>query len=185
MSKPETWPIPGAAGRRMPRSPAAGSFWEDRRDRRHAGVDLYAGQGEPVLAAEAGLVIEVSRFTGPDLIPYWNVTWSVLLEHADGSVSRYAEMADTCVTPGQRVRAGQQIGRVGEVLNLSLIDSSSPLYIQRLKTTGCPAMLHFERYSSRPAPSQNYLGGNYFKGERPANLQDPTPYFAGLEDPEA
>ena len=171
----KTWPAPGCYKMRVSGPGEPGSFWEDRGDRHHAGVDLYAPGGTPVLTAEPGVVRSVELFTSPELRPYWNATWSVLVESADGRVLRYAEMSEACVQPGQPVAAGECVGSVGQVLNLARVDDSAPGYIQRLRGKGVHSMLHFEMHAGMPE-TENYLGGNYFC-EKPENLMDPTEYL--------
>ncbi len=173
-SQVRVWPAPESFERRIPAPGEPGSFWEDRGDRHHAGVDVYAPVGSPVLAAEPGVVLEVAVFTAPALRPYWNVTWSVLVECEDGRVLRYAEMQAAVVQPGEWVAAGERVGSVGQVLNLDKVDDSAPGYIQRLRGKGVHSMLHFEMHQGMPA-EEDYLGGNYFQ-ERPQNLMDPTEY---------
>ncbi len=173
------WPVPDSASRSIPQAGERGAFWENRGDRRHAGVDLYAPAGCPVLAIEAGEVLQVEEFTSPHKISYWNITYSVLIRTRSGALQRYAEMEQALVQPGESVSAGQIIGRVGLVLNLDLINETSPAYIQRLKQAGAPSMLHFEMHTDLP-DTADYLGGNYFTQSQPSQLLDPTPYLQDL-----
>jgi murein DD-endopeptidase MepM/ murein hydrolase activator NlpD len=73
----------------------------------HNGVDIGAREGAPVRAVNDGLV--AYSFNG--MSGYGN---SVLLLHADGSVTLYAHCRATYVFAGQRVRRGQVIAEVGE-----------------------------------------------------------------------
>lgn len=74
-------------------------------NRFHAGVDLAAPQGVPVVAARDG-VVEQAGWWGA----YGNV---VILEHGDGSQSRYAHLSRIDVQPGDLARQGDPIGLVG------------------------------------------------------------------------
>lgn len=172
------WPVPHSYTRVLPTGGCQGAFWENRLDRSHAGVDIYAPHGSEVLVVEAGHVIQVRVFTSPEILDYWNTTYSVLVQHADRSVCRYAEMADAAVQVGQAVLAGQRLGSVGLVLNTQKVNAASPLYIQKLVAGSLPSMLHFELHSAVPEETPDYLGGNYFNGLRPATLMDPTGYLA-------
>lgn len=158
----------------LPPEGAPGSFWEDRGDRHHAGVDLYAPAGARVVSIEDGTVLSAGVFTSPDLVPYWNVTCRVTIAHDSGIFCRYAELGDLAVEAGARVDGGEVIGRVGEVLNLSLIEDGSPAYIRELKEQGRPGMLHLETFTSDPGSDPDYLGGNWFSPEKPAHLLDPA-----------
>ena len=167
------WPLPGT-GHTFPPEGGAGSFWEDRGDRSHAGVDLYAPAGSRVVSIEDGIVVSAGVFTTPDLVPYWNVTYQVTIDHDSGIVCRYAELGDLAVEAGARVDGGEVIGHVGEVLNLSLVGAGSPPYIRALKERGRASMLHLEVFTSVPGPDRRYQGGNWFSPESPSYLLDPA-----------
>jgi murein DD-endopeptidase MepM/ murein hydrolase activator NlpD len=71
----------------------------------HEGVDMHAVEGEPVLAAEIGVVIEARHIGG-----YGNVVYVV---HPDGLETRYAHLQKIEVIKGQLVVGGDQIGQAG------------------------------------------------------------------------
>lgn len=73
--------------------------------RLHAGIDLAAGTGSTVRAAGAGTIASAGMENG-----YGNC---VRIKHADGTVTVYAHMSALIVKSGQRVAAGQQVGREG------------------------------------------------------------------------
>ena len=180
--KQKCWPVPGCQNYQLPLPGQAGSFWEDRGDRRHAGIDIYAAPGSEVVATEDSIVLDVSVFTSPERLPYWNTTYCVLLQNAEGMVFRYAEMGDVSVKKGERVAAGQILGHVGTVLDLNKINRHSPAYIQRLKHNHSPSMLHFEIYCTPPNTQEKYLGGNFFLTDKPDELVDPLPYLRSTLD---
>ncbi|MCY7324153.1 MAG: peptidoglycan DD-metalloendopeptidase family protein [Phormidesmis sp. CAN_BIN36] len=76
-------------------------------DRRfHAGVDLGAAQGTPILATRIGRVAIADRMGGYGL--------AVVLQHAQGKQDTlYAHMSQMFVRPGEQVKPGTIIGRVG------------------------------------------------------------------------
>ena len=77
-----------------------------RRPAFHAGIDWAAPSGTPVRAAADGEVVAVrSNYGG-----YGNY---LKIDHAAGIESAYAHLADFAVEPGERVRRGEIIGRVG------------------------------------------------------------------------
>jgi len=174
MKKKAAWPLPEGRMRLVPSPGSPGSFWEDRQDRRHCGVDLYASSGSKVVSIEDGIVLEVGTFTSPRIIPYWNETFYVLVENESGSFAKFAELVEVEVRAGDRLSSGQTVGRVGSVLNPKKIDDDAPAYIKSLKGAGDSSMLHFELYESRPEVSERYLGGNWFGPGKPAGLLDPT-----------
>ena len=71
----------------------------------HAGVDLAARPGAPVIASTAGVVAQAGWLGGYGLC--------VTLDHGGGVQTRYGHLSRLGVAAGQRVRAGQVIGLVG------------------------------------------------------------------------
>lgn len=72
----------------------------------HAGVDLGAGQGTPIIASRSGRVTAADRMGGYGL--------AVVMEQSDGKQDTlYAHMSQILVRPGQQIKAGTVIGRVG------------------------------------------------------------------------
>jgi murein DD-endopeptidase MepM/ murein hydrolase activator NlpD len=173
------WPIQNYSSKNIPRE-GQGSFSEDRGDRKHCGVDIYASRGSRVIAIEDGIVIAKWIFTSPKTNPYWNITYFVAIKHKSGNISKYCELEDVIVLEGTKVEGGQIIGHVGDVLNLELIDQNSPDYIQKIKASGIKSMLHFELYSIEPFILENYSGGNFFGDTMPHNLLDPTEYLLAI-----
>lgn len=174
------WPVPKSYSKTLPEDSSSGAFWEDRGDRRHCGVDIYAPEGSPVLAVESGDILDVGLFTSPEIAPYWNKTYYILIRHQNGFIGKYAELGAFLVKKGEFVKAGQVIGHVGSVLNSDKIDNRSPLYIQKLKQQGHPSMLHFELYRGRSDGLTYYFGGNILSRSRPDYLVDPTDYLKNL-----
>jgi murein DD-endopeptidase MepM/ murein hydrolase activator NlpD len=174
------WPVPGSKSREVPASGSPGSFWEDRGDRHHTGIDIYASVGSRVVSVESGRVFKVGVFSRDEMNPYWNTTYFVLVRNDSGLVCKYAELGDFSVKVGDMVRAGDVIGYVGQVLNPGSITIDSPSYIQSLKERGNLSMLHFEVFRPGKTELENYMGGNVFSGERPKNLMDPSEYLKGL-----
>ncbi|MBI5137218.1 MAG: M23 family metallopeptidase [Nitrospirae bacterium] len=89
---------------------AAGSFGKRRiingnPRNPHNGEDIAAPEGTPVLAPNAGTVrLAGERFFGGQ---------TVFLEHGGGLFTFYMHLSAIDVADGQRVRAGERIGRVG------------------------------------------------------------------------
>ncbi len=95
---PVVVPITSAFGWRI--HPVSGT------SRMHAGTDLGAPLGTPVLAAYDGKVATADWSGGYGLI--------VVLRHLEGTQeSRYAHLSEVFVKPGQSVRKGEVIARVG------------------------------------------------------------------------
>ncbi|MFB9991670.1 peptidoglycan DD-metalloendopeptidase family protein [Deinococcus oregonensis] len=73
----------------------------------HYGIDIVAPTGTLVRAARSGRVLE-SR---PDFDRGWG--WTVVMEHPDGWITRYAHLSANLVKKGEQVVRGQPVGRVG------------------------------------------------------------------------
>ena len=83
--------------------------------RTHAGVDYAVPEGTEVHAAAAGKVRAVYQ---DDLLG-----WTVTVEHADGWVTHYSNLAeDVAVAAGDEVTSGQKLGVVGKTAMLELAD---------------------------------------------------------------
>ncbi len=74
-------------------------------NRYHGGLDLAAPLGTPVRAARTGIVTRAGWWG-----TYGNV---VVLDHGDGSETRYAHLSSVLVRVGQALRQGDVLGKVG------------------------------------------------------------------------
>lgn len=104
----------GAVGLAVPRfvepleRALAVSGWgrpRDHRDGTHEGLDFPAPTGTPVAAIASGIVTAVKTGTYAGLF--------VVVNHGDGWTSRSMHLSEALVRPGDVVRQGQTIGRVG------------------------------------------------------------------------
>jgi murein DD-endopeptidase MepM/ murein hydrolase activator NlpD len=99
------------------------------------GINLAVPEGTPIKAADGGVV----AYAGNELKGYGNL---VLIRHADGFVSAYADASKLLVKRGDTVKRGQVIARAGQTG-----DVNSP-------------QLHFEiRKGSTPVDPAKYLSG--------------------------
>lgn len=71
----------------------------------HTGLDIAASKGQPVRAAEDG-VVTYSGWAG-------NYGYMVAINHGDGLVTRYAHNSELLVGVGDKVQRGEIIARVG------------------------------------------------------------------------
>ena len=120
------WPVKGRIIARFGREPNG---------TQNDGINLAVPEGTPVKAADDGVV----AYAGNELKGYGNL---VLVRHAGGYVSAYANASKLLVRRGDKVRRGQVIARAGQTGNVT-----SP-------------QLHFEiRKGSTPVDPTKYLGG--------------------------
>lgn len=119
--------------------------------RAHWGVDLIADVGSPAYAVNSGVVVRVGKGGG--------LGDHVVLDFGDGYGAVYAHLSDTAgLKAGDRVQAGQQIGKTGRT------DIKNP------KTN---AHLHFEL---RRGHGNELLGLARPPGQ-PTKAIDPMPYL--------
>lgn len=90
------WPVKGGGRLTSPYGWRSGGF--------HAGIDVAASRGTPVLAADSGVVVFVGRDGG-----YGN---AVVIYHGN-YYTRYAHHSENLVREGQAVNKGEIIARVG------------------------------------------------------------------------
>jgi len=71
----------------------------------HQGVDIAAAPGQPVRASADGVVVQAGLIGG--------LGQAVYVAHGFGLTTRYGHMSRIEVRPGQRVKRGDVLGRVG------------------------------------------------------------------------
>ena len=147
------WPVPewisSYSYKQTPRS-----FGSRRAGGRvHAGCDLYAPLGSPVVAITSGRVLESRDF--------YLGTFQVTIDHGALGVVRYGEVSPEGVPKtGAVVEAGQQIGKIG---NLG---------------RGLHPMLHIEHFSG--AATGAVTNSNNPPYSRRSDLQDCTKLLDSL-----
>ncbi len=99
------------------------------------GINIALPEGTPVKAAEAGVV----AYAGNELKGYGNL---ILIRHANGFVTAYANNGELDVKRGEAVKRGQVIAKSGQTGNVST------------------PQLHFEvRKGAKPVDPIQYLAG--------------------------
>jgi murein DD-endopeptidase MepM/ murein hydrolase activator NlpD len=121
-------------------------------NRHHAGIDIIASAGLPLVATEAGTIVAINPWAGAD-------AKSLLLETDSGVVVNYGAVAPNSwkefgIGVGSRVRAGEPIARIGRYPHGS-------------------AMLHFELYLAGTRMNEKWGFGK----APPGNLLNPENYL--------
>jgi len=103
----------GPTGWTAPAQGAVTSEFGPRWGTEHEGIDIGAASGAPVRAAADGVVKRAAWYGG-----YGN---AVIIDHGGGVQTLYGHNSSLDVRPGQQVRAGEVIAKVG-----STGDSTGP-----------------------------------------------------------
>lgn len=135
--------------------------------RAHAGVDLYFPDSTPVLAIADGVVIR-------NPYPFYLKTWALEVDHGS-FVARYGELDPDVrerLRKGDRVRRGDQVGRVGVLIKPNgrrLGVPSMMLHVEVAAGTEPDGTSFTQKSKGRSARS---LDGTYFF--RRKDLLDPS-----------
>ena len=81
-------------------------FFNEQERSPHNGLDIAAAEGTPVKAAAPGTVIDAGDFFFSGNMIY--------LDHGQGIISLYAHLSEISVKPGDVVKQGDIIGKVGQ-----------------------------------------------------------------------
>ena len=93
----------------------------------HTGIDLSGSYGDNIFAYKSGTIIKTQ---------YSNVSYGnmILIEHEDGTQSRYAHLSSIKVSLGEKVNCGAIIGKMGSTgnstgnhLHFEIIINGSPV----------------------------------------------------------
>ena len=151
--------------------------------RSHRGVDIFAPRGTPVLAAADGVVTRASttRVGG-------NVVW---LSTENGLRLYYAHLDSHSVVSGQRLRAGDQLGKVGNTGNARTTPTHLHFgvyvrgaadpdpFLRRVRVTPVDLTVDVDRlgaWSRTTRPNVNVLAGPNRRSETITVIDEHTPF---------
>lgn len=81
-------------------------FFNDQPRQPHAGLDIAAEEGAPLIAPAAGMVLETGNY-------FFNGN-TILLDHGQGMVSMFNHLSRIDVEKGVKVSRGQMLGLIGK-----------------------------------------------------------------------
>lgn len=173
------WPVPQSHKREVPKRGEQGSFWEDRGDRFHCGVDIYAPKGSEVIALKSGFVRASGIFTKFQNKRLYDATAYILIETteqvSEKVLYRYSGMAfPPEIYVGDHVKAGQRLGSVEALLSKENADRSVPYFVRDIANSSDPCMLHLEKWYKECLQDRPYFVGNWMGKEMPSCLLNPT-----------
>ena len=150
-----TWPVPKWNPKySFNEPPRKFNSFRDNKTRKHAGCDLYAPEGSPVLAIWHGRVVRVYEFYGK--------ADAIEIDHGSIGLVRYGELiTDESLDCGKLVTPAQQIGVIARLQGLGNIHP----------------MLHFEMYANTGKGKLTQPGNIY---KRRNDLIDPTDFLTRL-----
>ena len=149
---------------------AAGSFWGADRDggaRRHEGIDIFAPRGTPAIAAASGVITR----TGETPLG-GRVVW--LADAIHGEHLYYAHLDKQLVSPGQRVRAGDTLGLVGNTGNARTTAPHLHFGVYRSGRGAVDPLPFVQRAATAPAPQAGPDRRGEFVRLRAATALRPT-----------
>ncbi len=103
----------------------------------HVGIDVYANDGDPVLACESGQIVNIYHF--------YHGAYALFVQCNSGLVINYGEVKRNSwkefgLNEGSKIKKGQPIARIGVM-------------------SGGSSMLHFETYMKPKDKNEKYFGG--------------------------
>lgn len=101
-----SWPVEGGE--------ILSAFGSNRGTGVHRGLDIRARDGQPVVAALAGVVV----YSGTDMRDYGQ---AIIIDHGGGLTSLYGHNSALLVTTGDEVARGQAIARAGKSGNATAV----------------------------------------------------------------
>lgn len=115
----------------------------------HVGIDVYASDGDPVIACESGQIVNIYHF--------YHGAYAMVVQCSTGLVINYGEIKNNSwkefgVDEGSEIKKGQPIARIGTM-------------------SGGSSMLHFETYMRPTSQNERYFGGD------PGPILNPTYYL--------
>lgn len=115
---------------------SVGDFASRRSFYFHPGIDIYCDEAQEVQVIEDGVIVHIENFTGPEAdppSPWWNETWSILIEGQSGVIG-YCELRPLAyVKVGLKVKEGDVIAKIIPVLKKDKGNGRNMIHIELYK----------------------------------------------------
>lgn len=149
------------------------SFWARIGNFYNAGVDIYAVENELVRAIHNGTVIHTGSFTSNDEKSFLNYSEFVVIKSNNNLHVKYAGIETIDLHVGQKIQAGEIIGKVTNILNSS--ESGSPRTMNDINLISYfeNPRLHLEVYKPPFVEIKPYSYGLFKAHYRPEAIIDP------------
>ena len=121
-------PVPGATTSQY----GLRRVFNDQARNPHRGLDLRGGEGDPIHAADDGVVVLVSD--------HYYGGKTVVVDHGLGVLTAYLHLSGFNVDKGQRVRRGDVIGSVGSTGRVTAPHLHLSLYVMGVSINPLPLL---------------------------------------------
>lgn len=173
------WPVPDSYSKTIPHKGEPGCFWEDRDEKYHCGIDIHAPLGSIVLAIESGIVIETGSYTTAEDEDYFLDTYYVIVKTPHKIFFKYSELSEFTHKVGDRLKAGDEIGKIGTPLDIDKVPMDLPFYMKEMINNDRTSMLHIELLKVPVIEIKPYSYGNFLGKTKPYSLLDPALFLNG------
>lgn len=171
------WPVPDSYEKFLPDPGSLGCFWEERGDKLHCGVDIYAPPFSDVISIESGQVIDKGKYSSPENKPWFNLTYYIVIKSAEKIMFKYTGLGEIFVHIGDYISSGQIIATLIESLNRENINHRTPFHMRELAHLGRTCMLHLELYKAPVTECRPYEFGEFQGKYKPQSLINPNQYL--------
>jgi murein DD-endopeptidase MepM/ murein hydrolase activator NlpD len=168
------WPIEENRKSDLPNRNTSGSFWARIGNFYNCGIDLYSDENKLVKSMFSGTVIHKGKFTSKDDKSYLNDSDYVVIKTDKNLHIKYAGIKASELNYGQRIEAGQIIGKILSILDNSKKNIPTTMIDVNLISYFENPRLHLEVYKPPFVEIKPYSFGLFKAQYQPEAIIDPT-----------